>query len=72
MAVLFTELTFRRFALGKSESFASFAPQFRMVFFKSTYTHVVRSSLISNSQESNDNLDIVPMFRNIYARSAAA
>jgi len=26
----------------------------------------------SNSQESNDDLDIVPMFRNIDARSAAA
>jgi len=36
MAVLFTDITFRRFAMGKSESFASFAsfaPHFLRMFF---------------------------------------
>jgi hypothetical protein len=48
MAVLFTELTFRRFALGKSESFALFAPQFRMFLKKkSAYTRV-RGKIISD------------------------
>jgi len=43
-----------------------------VVLNRPTRTPVVRTSLISRSHESNDDLDIVPMFRKIDARSAAA